>query len=171
MWTPGYWAYGDDGYYRVRGTIMPRMTARSGPRRTGAGPMAFTFSIPDTGDFNVGYYGGVDYGFGYLGIGFIGGRWHGHDFEYNRAYMHVDDRRIHNVYDDRGDASRYMVARDSRVSYSGGPGGIRHDPSPQERAAMHEQHMGRTSYQTQHVNAAMSARNSTSTAITDARAM
>ena len=63
---------------------------------------------------------------------------------------------IHNTYVDRADVDRYTVARDSRVAYSGGPGGIRHDPGPEERAAMHEQHMGRTSFQTQHVNAARS---------------
>jgi hypothetical protein len=51
---------------------------------------------------------------------------------------------------------RYTVARDSRVAYSGGPGGIQHQPNAQEQAAMHEQHVGRTSLQTQHVNAAMS---------------
>ncbi|MGA7859334.1 MAG: hypothetical protein WCA11_15465 [Terracidiphilus sp.] len=161
MWTPGYWAYGDDGYYWVPGTWVPAPYdgALWTPPYWGWSDGLYVFH-PGYWGRNVGYYGGVDYGFGYLGIGFVGGRWHGRDFEYNRAYMHVDERRIHDVYDDRGDASRYMVARDSRVSYSGGPGGIRHDPSPQERAAMHEQHMGRTSYQTQHVNAAMSDHNS-----------
>jgi hypothetical protein len=161
MWTPGYWAYGDDGYYWVPGTWVPAPYegALWTPPYWGWSGGLYVFHTGYWGP-HVGYYGGVNYGFGYMGIGFIGGRWHGHDFEYNRAYMHVDERRIHSVYEDRRDADRYTVARDSRVSYSGGPGGIRHDASPQERAAMHEQHQGRTSFQTQHVNAAMGDHNS-----------
>jgi hypothetical protein len=74
--------------------------------------------------------------------------------------MHVDDRRFHHVYEDRRDEGRYTVDRGSHVAFSGGPGGIRHDPGPEERAAMHEQHMGRTSFQTQHVEAARTDRSS-----------
>ena len=28
---------------------------------------------------HVGYYGGVNYGFGYMGVGFAGGAWRGDD--------------------------------------------------------------------------------------------
>lgn len=161
MWTPGYWAYGDDGYYWVPGTWVPAPYegALWTPPYWGWSSGLYVFH-PGYWGRHVGYYGGVNYGFGYLGIGFIGGRWHDHDFEYNRAYMHVDDRRFHHVYEDRRDEDRYRVARDSHIAYSGGPGGIHHDPGPEERMAEHDQHMGRTSYQTQHVNAAKGDRSS-----------
>jgi len=107
----------------------------------------------------VGYYGGVNYGFGYLGVGFVGGEWRDHDFYYNRAAWRVDDRRIHDYYEDRRDWDRHWVERDSRTSYSGGPGGIRHDPDQRERMAMRDQHIERTSYQEQHQREAMNNRN------------
>lgn len=157
MWTPGYWAYGDDGYYWVPGTWVPSPYegALWTPPYWGWSGGLFVFHGGYWGP-HVGYYGGVNYGFGYMGIGFVGGMWRGHDFVYNTAIMHVDNRYIHNTYVDRTVVDRYTVARDSRVAYSGGPGGIRHDPSPEERTAMHEQHVGRTSFQSQHENAAMS---------------
>jgi len=157
MWTPGYWAYGDDGYYWVPGTWVPSPYegALWTPPYWGWSGGLFVFHTGYWGP-HVGYYGGVNYGFGYMGIGFVGGMWRGHDFVYNTAVMHVDNRYIHNTYVDRTIVDRYTVARDSHVAYSGGPGGIRHDPGPEERAAMHEQHVGRTSFQSQHENAAMS---------------
>jgi hypothetical protein len=161
MWTPGYWAYGDDGYYWVPGTWVPAPYegALWTPPYWGWSSGLYVFH-PGYWGRHVGYYGGVNYGFGYLGIGFVGGRWHDHDFEYNRAYMHVDDRRFHHVYEDRHDEGRYMVDRGSHVAYSGGPGGIHHDPGADERAAMREQHRGMTSFQMQHVDAARNDRNS-----------
>ena len=40
------------------------------------------------------------------------------------------------------------------MAYSGGPGGINHQPTPQENAYSHEQHTAPTSFQTQHEGAA-----------------
>ncbi len=84
MWTPGYWAYGDDGYYWVPGTWVPAPYegALWTPPYWGWSGGLYVFHTGYWGP-HVGYYGGVNYGFGYMGIGFIGGRWHGHDFEYN----------------------------------------------------------------------------------------
>ena len=51
MWTPGYWAYGDDGYYWVPGTWVPApYRARCGLRPTGAGPAACMYFTAVTGD-------------------------------------------------------------------------------------------------------------------------
>jgi hypothetical protein len=47
---------------------------------------------------------------------------------------------------------------DRHVAFSGGPGGIRHDASSEERNAMREQHMAATSVQQQHIQAARSDR-------------
>jgi hypothetical protein len=107
----------------------------------------------------VGYYGGVNYGFGYMGIGFVGGMWRGGVFDYNTAVMRVGPG-IRNTYMNRAIVDRYTVARGSHVSYSGGRGGINHPPNAEERAAEREQHMGRTSFQMQHENTAMRDRSS-----------
>ena len=48
LWTPGYWAFYDGGYLWHRGYWGPR----------------------------VGYYGGINYGYGYIGRGYDGGRWY-----------------------------------------------------------------------------------------------
>ena len=151
MWTPGYWAYGPDGYYWVPGAWVPAPYegAMWTPGYWGWSDGLYVFHEGYWGP-HVGYYGGVNYGFGYGGIGFVGGMWRGHDFVYNTAVMRVDERRIHNVYVDREIVNRYTVVNDRRVAFSGGPGGIRHDASPQERMAERDQHIGRTSFQQQH---------------------
>ena len=160
MWAPGYWAYGDDGYYWVPGAWVPApyIGALWTPPYWGWANGLYMFH-PGYWGPQVGYYGGVNYGFGYLGVGFVGGMWRGSDFYYNRAAWRVDDRRIHDYYEDRRDWDRHWVARDSRISYSGGPGGIQHQPDPRERMAMREQHIERTSFQAQNERAAMSNRN------------
>src|SRR6266851_5294064 len=47
----------------------------------------------------IGYYGGINYGFGYFGTGFYGGYWGGGRFFYNRAYCNIGyGHGFHNVY-------------------------------------------------------------------------
>jgi len=156
MWTPGYWAYGPDGYYWVPGAWVPAPYegALWTPGYWGWSGGMFVFHEGYWGR-HVGYYGGVNYGFGYGGIGFAGGEWRGGRFAYNTAVMRVDTRFVHVTFMDRGRVDRGFVDRGSRIAFSGGPGGIRHQPMPQERFAEHEQHMDRTTFQTEHVNAAM----------------
>jgi hypothetical protein len=72
----------------------------------------------------------------------------------------VDERFVHTTYRDRDIVNRYTVAGGSRVAYSGGPGGIRHDPAPEERMAEREQHTAPTSFQSQHESAARADRGS-----------
>ncbi len=161
MWTPGYWAYGEDGYYWVPGTWVPvpYEGALWTPPYWGWEGGLYMFH-PGYWGRHVGYYGGVNYGFGYMGIGFVGGMWRGHDFFYNTAVMRVDEGRIHGTYMDRESVDRYTVARDSRVAYSGGPGGIRHNASAEERYAERDQHMEATAFQHSHESVAMSDRSS-----------
>jgi hypothetical protein len=161
MWTPGYWSYGPDGYFWVPGAWVPAPYegALWTPPYWGWSGGLFVFHDGYWGR-HVGYYGGVNYGFGYGGIGFAGGMWRGHEFAYNTAVMHVDNRFIHTTYVDRDVVNRYTVARDSRVAYSGGPGGIQHAPAPEERAAERESHVAKTSFQAQHESAARSDRTS-----------
>ena len=156
MWTPGYWAYGDDGYYWVPGTWVPApyVGALWTPGYWGWSTGFYVWH-PGYWGPHVGYYGGVNYGFGYMGIGFVGGVWHGRDFAYNTAVVRVNTTVIHNVYVDRTIVRNTTIVNDRHVAYSGGPGGINHPPTAQERTYMHEQHQAPTSFQTQHQTMAM----------------
>jgi hypothetical protein len=156
IWTPGYWAYGPDGYYWVPGAWVPAPYegALWTPPYWGWSDGLYVWH-PGYWGRHVGYYGGVNYGFGYMGVGFVGGVWHGSVFAYNTAVVHVNTTIIHNTYIDRTVVEHNTIVNDRRVAFSGGPGGIRHDPLPEERMAEHEQHLERTSFQTQHADMAM----------------
>jgi hypothetical protein len=162
MWTPGYWAYGDDGYFWVPGAWVPAPYegALWTPPYWGWSSGIYVFH-PGYWGHHVGYYGGVNYGFGYMGIGFVGGAWRGHEFAYNTAVVHVGRGPGwggNRVYVDRTIVEHNTIVNDRHVAFSGGPGGIRHDASDEERNAMHEQHMAATSVQQQHMQAARSDR-------------
>jgi hypothetical protein len=159
MWTPGYWAYGDEGYYWVPGAWVPApyTGALWTPPYWGWSGGLYVFHGGYWGP-HVGFYGGVNYGFGYGGIGFAGGVWRGGVFAYNTAVVHVNTTIIHNTYVDRTVVERNTIVNNNRVSFNGGPGGINHQATPEERSAMHEQHVGATSVQQQHIQAAQSDR-------------
>ena len=155
MWTPGYWAYGADGYYWVPGTWVPApyVGALWTPGYWGWGSGLYVWH-PGYWGPHVGYYGGVNYGFGYMGVGFAGGLWVGGAFRYNTAVMHVGPG-IRNVYVDNTIVHNTTIVNNTHVAYSGGPGGINHPPTAQENTYSHEAHQSATSYQTQHQTAAM----------------
>jgi len=155
MWTPGYWAYGADGYYWVPGTWVPApyVGALWTPGYWGYSSGLYVW-YPGYWGPHVGYYGGVNYGFGYMGVGFAGGIWVGGAFRYNTAIMHVGPG-IHNVYVDNTIVRNTTIVNNTHVAYSGGPGGINHPPTAQENAFSHEAHQGATSFQTQHQSSAM----------------
>ena len=159
IWTPGYWAYGPDGYYWVPGAWVPAPYAGAlwTPGYWGWSNSMFYWH-PGYWARNVGYYGGINYGFGYFGIGFVGGRWNGGFFEYNTAVWHVNTVVIHRTYVDR-DWNRHYVDRNSRVAFNGGPGGIRHTPDRDERRYERQPRIQRTAFQTQHMDSAMHDRN------------
>lgn len=161
MWTPGYWAYGDDGYYWVPGAWVPApyVGALWTPPYWGWQGGLYVFH-PGYWGPHVGYYGGVNYGFGYMGVGFVGGMWRGREFAYNTAVMRVNRTIIHNTYIDRTVVERNTIIDNHHVSYNGGPGGIQHQPAPQERLAMRDQHMAATQMQMQHMQAARMQRSS-----------
>jgi hypothetical protein len=161
MWTPGYWGYGADGYYWVPGAWVsaPYEGALWTPGYWGWGGGLYVWH-PGYWGQHVGYYGGVDYGFGYMGIGFVGGEWRGRVFAYNSAVMHVGfgGGWGNRVYVDRNIVERNTIVNDRHVAFSGGPGGISHQPTPQERSFMNERHMGPTGVQAQHIQAAQQNR-------------
>jgi hypothetical protein len=100
----------------------------------------------------VGFYGGIDYGYGYFGRGYEGGRWERDHFFYNRAVNNVNVTVIHNVYNTTVVNERHVT----RVSYSGGNGGINARPTPQEEAAAHTRHLPPAAPQRQHIQQARS---------------
>ncbi len=138
LWTPGYWAWGDGGYYWVPGVWVeaPYEGALWTPGYWGFWNNSYGF-YPGYWGPHIGYYGGVDYGFGYFGFGYQGGYWGGGHFNYNREVNNVRGGRVHNVYDRSvGGYNR----GGSRVSFNGGRGGVQTRPRPAELAARHDQH-------------------------------
>ena len=151
MWTPGYWQWSPPlGYSWVPGTwVMPPMAGVLWtPPYWGWVNGLYVFHAGYWGP-HVGYYGGVNYGFGYGGRGYQGGRWEGGNFVYNRAVNNFGSAHIDHVYD-----QRVTAANNNRVSYAGGAGGLRTAPSAAEGAAEREQHAPATAEQTQHFAAA-----------------
>ena len=161
IWTPGYWGYGPDGYYWVPGAWVPAPYpgALWTPPYWGWEGGAYIFHDGYWGS-HVGYYGGVNYGYGYMGVGYVGGEWRGGVFAYNTAVVHVDRVHIREVYIDQEVVVRHTIVRDSHVAYAGGPGGVHYQPSPQERMAMNERHMDHTNFQVQHESMARQDHNS-----------
>lgn len=106
LWTPPYWAFYDGGYHWHSGYW---------------------------GRY-IGFYGGINYGFGYTGLGYSGGYWNGGAFYYNRAVSNVNAGVVRNVY--RHPLTNYTPF--NRVSYNGGPNGINRQPSAPELAVRRE---------------------------------
>jgi hypothetical protein len=154
IWTPGYWAYDYDAsdYYWVPGTwvLAPEVGFLWTPGYWGWGGDGFLFYDGYWGP-EVGFYGGINYGFGYFGHGYEGGRWDNGHFFYNTTVNHVDVNIIHNVYN-----TRINVTTVNRVSFNGGKGGIEARPTSQEEAAASARHVGPVAAQTEHMQAARS---------------
>jgi len=145
LWTPGYWAYAPAGYYWVPGAwcAPPYIGALWTPGYWGYYGGHYRFHHGFWGP-HVGYYGGVNYGFGYVGVGYLGGYWAGSNFNYNRNFnrvgpnirnVYVRDVTYNNVHYNNYEVNTRMGPR---VSYNGGNGGIRATPRPAELAAFRE---------------------------------
>jgi hypothetical protein len=153
LWTPGYWAYADDdyGYYWVPGTwvMAPEAGLLWTPAYWGWGNNGYVFNQGYWGQ-QVGFYGGVSYGYGYNGDGYQGGRWQGRQFYYNRSVSNVNVTNIHNVYN----TTVINNTTVNRVSYNGGNGGISARPTAQQESVAREKHVAPVAAQTQHAQAA-----------------
>lgn len=153
IWTPGYWAWDDDveDYYWVPGTWVPAPEVGYlwTPPWWGWGGEAFAFHEGYWGP-QVGFYGGINYGFGYFGEGFEGGRWDHDHFFYNRAVTNVNVN-IRNVYENRVVINENRV---NRISYNGGNGGISARPTSQQQEADRARHLPPVAVQTQHIQMA-----------------
>jgi hypothetical protein len=149
LWAPGYWAWGDSDYYWVPGTwvMAPQPGYLWTPGYWGWGDGAYLWHGGYWGP-HVGFYGGVNYGFGYGGSGYAGGEWRGGTFFYNRSVNTCSRAtlQITNVYN-RTVVNNVTV---NRVSFNGGNGGIAAQPSAAEMAAAHERHLPPVGEQVQH---------------------
>jgi hypothetical protein len=154
IWTPGYWAWADEDYYWVPGTwvLAPEPGFFWTPAYWGWGGSSFVFYEGYWGPV-VGFYGGINYGYGYFGRGYEGGRWDHDRFYYNRTVNNINVTEIHNTYNTTVINNNTNV---TRVSYNGGHGGINARPTPQEEAAVRQKHISPVPAQVQHVEAARS---------------
>jgi hypothetical protein len=158
IWTPGYWAWDPDAgdYYWVPGTwvLAPEAGFLWTPPWWGWEGGRFFFHAGYWGP-HIGFYGGINYGFGYFGDGFVGGRWDGGHFFYNRSVTNINVVNIHNVYNETVINNNTTI---NRVSYNGGPGGIDRRPRPEEEMAQHERHIAPVEAQTRHFEQARTNR-------------
>jgi hypothetical protein len=155
IWTPGYWGYGDDGYYWVPGTwVIAPVGMLWTPGYWGWGGGVYMWHGGYWGP-HVGFYGGINYGFGYGGVGFVGGEWRGGVFNYNRSVTNVNVTVIHNTYNQTVINNNTTI---NRTSFNGGTGGVTAQPTAAEQAAAKEQHVQPTAEQTQHEHAASTNR-------------
>jgi WXXGXW repeat (2 copies) len=158
MWTPGYWAWGQYGYSWVPGTWVapPAVGVYWTPGYWAFSSGVYTWS-PGYWGPTVGFYGGINYGFGFFGAGFVGGVWQGNTFAYNTAFTNVNKTIIRSVYNNR--TVFHGTVHGSRVSFNGGHGGISARPTPADRVAARERHFGRTPAQLRHAEVAGQNRN------------
>jgi hypothetical protein len=151
IWTPGYWAYGNDDYFWVPGTwvMAPEVGYLWTPGYWGGDGDDYVFHEGYWGT-EVGFYGGISYGYGYFGHGYEGGRWDNGHFFYNQSVSHVNVSINRNVYNTRVEDN----TRVNRVSFNGGKGGVQVRATSQEDAAGRERHIAPVAAQTQHVQSA-----------------
>jgi hypothetical protein len=146
IWEPGYWAYRDNGYYWVPGiwVLPPRAGLLWTPGYWGFSNGVYLWNAGYWG-LSVGFYGGINYGFGYPGVGFYGGYWRGNQYFYNTQVTNINRTVIHNVYS-RNVGRGYTS---TRASFNG-PRGVNARPTAAELSAAHQSHVAMTSAQVQH---------------------
>jgi hypothetical protein len=151
IWTPGYYQYGDYGYYWVPGqwVVPPSAGVLWTPGYWAFAGGHYAWHEGYWGP-QVGFYGGVNYGNGYFGSGFTGGRWEGGKFMHNTVISNVDVKNVHNTYQDRT-VVRPVTGPNHAFN---GKGGITAQPSPKEVEASRAPHQGPTPVQASHAQEA-----------------
>jgi hypothetical protein len=148
MWQPGYWAWDGEEYYWVPGVWVAPPVANVvwTPGYWGYVGGIYGWHAGYWGA-HCGYYGGVNYGFGYGGIGFGGGEWHGGIWRYNTAVTNVNNTVIRNTYVNNTVINNYNNS--SHVSFNG-PGGITARPTATEMTYANQHRIQATSAQVSH---------------------
>jgi hypothetical protein len=141
MWTPGYWSWNGYEYFWVPGTWVepPQPGFLWTPGYWAFGGGVYAFHRGYWGE-HVGFYGGVNYGFGYGGAGYEGGHWDNGRFFYNRSVTNIGRVNVTNVYNQ----PVTIVERTNRASFNGGPNGVDVKPTAAELEAAKEKHVAPT---------------------------
>jgi hypothetical protein len=160
IWTPGYWGWDNYyyDYYWVPGVWVapPRVGLLWTPGWWGWRGGAYVFNQGYWGP-TVGFYGGINYGYGYTGNGYWGGRWSGNTFQYNTAVTRVNKTGINNTYVNNSFAKNVNA---NRTSFNGGNNGIKAEPNADQRNAMaNANKLGPTSQQLNRQQAASKDQN------------
>jgi hypothetical protein len=151
VWTPGYWDWDESAadYYWSPGTWVqpprPGLLWTPGYWRSVGGRYGFA---PGHWGARVGFYGGVDYGYGYDGEGYRGGHWQGDHFAYNQTVNNTGAVHVAAVY------SEPAGRRGGGASFNGGAGGVSARPTPAQIAPAREIQLPPTGDQIQHAQAA-----------------
>jgi hypothetical protein len=150
IWTPGYWAWAPEGYYWVPGawTQAPYVGSLWTPGYWSFAAGRYGWHAGYWGA-SVGFYGGVNYGFGYVGSGFYGGNWSAGQYHYNRSCNNVGSLPQSLVY-----VGRVAASNNTKVSYNGGAGGLTQRPSQAEQAVLRQPRLAPLPVQQDHVRAA-----------------
>jgi YXWGXW repeat-containing protein len=150
VWMPGYWAWGPNGYYWVPGTwvLPPGIGLYWTPPWWGWNGAVYVFH-PGYWGPSVGYYGGINYGFGYFGTGYVGGYWRSGRFYYNRELNNFGRRQIPWTY-----SRPFARPEHNGIGWNGGVGGMPGRPSARDEAAARERHWQPTGPQVQHFDTA-----------------
>jgi hypothetical protein len=145
IWTPGYWAHGVEGYYWVPGVWVPppQVGLIWTPPWWGFNNNVYVFHEGYWGP-TVGFYGGINYGYGYFGHGYWGGRWEGNVFRYNTAVTRVNTAAVYNTSFD--ESVRNKEVNTSRASFNG-PDGVKAELTGEEKAAEEHRKVPLTSEQ------------------------
>src|SRR5437762_7990787 len=156
IWTPGYWGYEND-YYWVPGVWVPPPSVGLlwTPPWWGWRNGAYVFNQGYWGP-TVGFYGGINYGYGYTGNGYWGGRWSGNTFQYNTAVTRVNTNVVHNTYINNSVNKEVNV---NRASFNGPNGVNAQESAAQKAAAANVKKMPPTSQQLAHQQAASKDQN------------
>lgn len=135
QWIPGYWGWGAGGYYWTPGywTAPPQIGYYWTPGYWDYLNGGYVWNAGYWGP-TVGFYGGINYGFGYFGSGFVGGYWAGSVFRYNTAVVNVNRTVIRNTYYNRSVVDRARISH-SGASFNGGRGGVHATPTRAQVAA------------------------------------
>jgi hypothetical protein len=156
LWMPGFWARREDvrDYYWVPGTWVkpPREGFLWTPPYWSRVDGGFVFHAGYWAEA-VGFYGGIDYGYGYTSDGYQGGRWDNGTFFYNRAANDLGSSDAAHVYE------QTIAATDqsARASFNGGSRGTKAQPTPEQEKLAHDRHIDPTPEQQQHFE--MAAKN------------
>jgi hypothetical protein len=150
-WTPGYWAWNNYDYYWVPGVWVeppqPGLLWTPGYWAFVGGVYAFNSGYWGP---HVGFYGGINYGYGYNGLGYQGGRWDSGRFFYNTTVNNIGAAHITNVYTQN-------VVNNTTInstSFNGGAGGVAAKPTAEEMVAGKEAKVRPTALQINQARAA-----------------